>query len=137
MNGDGAATGHGRVPPLGPWRVGSRLLAQRLYGHKGGNVETFGAQGRFFTYEAMCSEPERVARNIRDLVPELDDLDLRQRLAVHHRRHSYHEMLTDMNARLDLGQVAAINRVLRGHRAVLEHFGYEIMDAGRASSRHG
>ena len=95
--------------------------------HQRRNVETFGAQGRFFTYEAMCAEPERVARSIRDLVPELDDLDLRQRLPVH--RH-YHEMLTDMNARqiarLDPGQVAAINRVLRGHRAVLEHFGYDL-----------
>ena len=107
--------------------------------HQRRNVETFGAQGRFFTYETMCAEPERVARSIRDLAPELDDLCLRQRLPVHHRRHSYDEMLTDMNARqiarLDPGQVAAINRVLRGHRAVLEHFGYEIMDAGRASSR--
>ena len=96
MGGYGSATGHGRVSPLGSWRVGSRLLAQRLYGHKGGNVETFGAQGRFFTYEAMCAEPERVARNVQDLAPELDDLDLRQRLRVH---SNYHEMLTDMNAR--------------------------------------
>ena len=55
-----------------------------------------------------------------------------KRLPVH--RH-YHEMLTDMNARLDPGQVAAINRVLRGHRAVLEYFGYEIMDAGRPCAR--
>ena len=107
--------------------------------HQRRNVETFGAQGRFFTCEAMCAEPERVARNVRDLAPELDDLDLRQRLRVH---SNYHEMLTDMNARqiarLDPGQIAAINRVLRGHRghrAVLEHFGYELMDAGRASSR--
>ena len=96
------------------------------------NVETLGGRGVFFTYEAMCAEPERVARKIRDLVPELDDLCLRQRLPVH---HTYHEMLTDMNARqiarLAPGQIAAINRVLRGHRAVLEHFGYELMDAGR------
>ena len=93
------------------------------------NVETFGTRGRFFTYEAMCSDPERIARKIRDLVPELDDLDLRQRLRVH---ANYHEMLTDMNARqiarLDAGQIATINRELRKHRAVLDHFGYEIMD---------
>ena len=96
------------------------------------NVEKLGGRGVFFTYEAMCAEPERVTRKIRDLVPELDDLDLHQRLPVH---RTYHEMLTDMNARqiarLDPGQIAAINRVLRGHRAVLEHFGYEIMDADR------
>ena len=96
------------------------------------NVEAYGDRGVFFTYEAMCREPERVARKIRDLVPELDDLNLRQRLRV---RSDYHEMLTDMNARqiarLDPGQVAAINAVLGEHRTVLNYFGYEIMDPGR------
>ena len=100
------------------------------------NVEAYGDRGVFFTYEAMCREPERVARKIRDLVPELDDLNLRQRLPV---RGRYHEILTDMNARqiarLDAGggggQIAAIDRELRKHRAVLHHFGYEIMEPGR------
>ena len=62
-------------------------------------------------------------------MPALDDLNLRQRLPVH--RH-YHEMLTDMNARqiarLTPGQIAAFNRVFRRHRAVLDYFGYEVMD---------
>ena len=93
------------------------------------NVEAFGERGRFFTYEEMCAEPERTARTIRDLVPALDDLNLRQRLKVH---WNYHEILTDMNARqiacLDGRQIAAINQVFRRHRAVLDHFGYEIMD---------
>ena len=93
------------------------------------NVEAFGERGRFFTYEAMCAEPERVAREVRALAPALDDLNLRRRLPVH---QSYHEMLTDMNARqlarLAPGQVAAFNRVFRRHRAVLDYFGYEVMD---------
>ena len=93
------------------------------------NVEAYRDRGVFFSYEAMCREPERIARKIRDLVPELDDLNLRQRLRVH---ANYHEMLTDMNARqiarLDVSQIAAINRELRKHRAVLDHFGYEILD---------
>ena len=93
------------------------------------NVEAFGECGRLFTYEAMCAEPERTARTIRELVPALDDLNLRQRLKMH---YNYHEMLTDMNARqiarLHPRQFAAINRVLRRHRAVLDHFGYEFMD---------
>ena len=93
------------------------------------NVDAFGERGRFFTYEAMCAEPERTARTIRELAPALDDLNLRQRLPVHRK---YHEMLTDMNARqiarLTPGQIAAINRVFRRHRAILDHFGYDIMD---------
>ena len=93
------------------------------------NVEALGERGRFFTYEAMCAEPERTARTIRELAPALDDLNLRRRLPVH--RH-YYEMLTDMNARqiarLTPGQLAAFNRVFRRHRAILDHFGYEFMD---------
>ena len=96
------------------------------------NVETYGDRGVFFTYEALCAEPERVAHAIRLVVPELDDLNLRRRLPVKGR---YDEMLTDMNARqiarLDAGQIAAINRELQKHRPVLDYFGYEIMDPGR------
>ena len=95
------------------------------------NVEAHGDRGIFFTYETMCAEPERVAHEIRMLVPELDDLNLRQRIAT----RRYHEMLTNMNARqiacLTPGQIAAFNRVFRRHRAVLDHFGYEMMDADR------
>ena len=93
------------------------------------NVEAFGERGRLITYEAMCAEPERTARTIRELAPALDDLNLRQRLKV---GWNYHEMLTDMNARqlarLAPGQVAAFNRVFRRYRAVLDYFGYEVMD---------
>ena len=94
------------------------------------NVEAHGERGVFFTYEAMCAEPERVAERIRELVPELDDLNLRQRLPV--KDGSYDEMLTDMNARqiarLDAAQIATFNRVFRQHRDVLDYFGYELMD---------
>ena len=87
-----------------------------------------GSRGVFFTYEAMCAEPERVAREIRSLAPELADLDLRRRLPVKGR---YDEMLTDMNARqiarLDAGQVAVFNRVFRGRRDALDYFGYELL----------
>ena len=93
------------------------------------NVEAYGDRGVFFTYEAMCREPERVARKIRDLVPELDDLNLRQRLWV---RSDYHEMLTDMNARqiarLDAGQIQAINLEFQKHRAILHYFGYDVVE---------
>ena len=88
-------------------------------------------RGVFFTYEAMCAEPERVGREIRAMVPELGDLNLHQRLPVKRR---YDEMLTDMNARqiarLGAGQVAAFNRVFHEHRDLFDHFGYEMLDAG-------
>ena len=96
------------------------------------NLETHGNRGVFFTYEAMCAEPERVAQDIHALVPAIDDLNLRQRLPVKHR---HHEMLTDMNARqiarLDAEQIAALNRVFRAHRDTLDYFGYDLMDPSR------
>ena len=97
------------------------------------NLEAHGHRGVFFTYETMCAEPERVARRIRALVPELDDLDLRRRLPV--KGGQYHEMLTDMNARqiarLGAEDVAAFNRVFRQHEDTLAWFGYAVMEGAR------
>ena len=96
------------------------------------NLETHAHLGAFFTYEAMCDEPERVERQIRSLVPEIDDLKLRQRLRV---KGLYDETLTNMNARqiarLTPAQIAAANRVFEERRGVLEHFGYSLLPAGR------
>ena len=96
------------------------------------NIETHAERGVFFTYEEMCDEPEAVEGKIRALVPELDDLRLRQRLVVKGR---YHEMLTNMNerqiARLDAGEIEAFNRVFRPRRDLLDHFGYRILEPGR------
>ena len=98
------------------------------------NLKVFADRGVFFTYEAMCVQPERVAQAIQQLVPELKELNLRQRLPV---KDLYDEMLTDMNARqlvrLDPAQIAAMNAVFRPQRELLEHFGYDLMDAPGAS----
>ena len=92
------------------------------------NVGRYRDSGVFFTYEAMCAAPSDVAHRIRRLVPELADLDLRQRLVA----KDYHEMLTDMNdrqiANLGNGQIAAFNRVFRERRELLRHFGYAVID---------
>ena len=94
------------------------------------NIETFAERSVFFTYEDMCNAPEAVARKVRSLVPELDDLTLRQRIAV----KNYDETLTNMNERqiaaLTAEEIAAFNRVFRKHRNTLDYFGYDLMDAG-------
>ena len=96
------------------------------------NVEVHHGRGVFFTYESMCADPERVGQRIRALVPDIDDLELRQRLPVKGR---YDEILTDMNARqiarLKPAQITAFNRVFRGRRDLFDHFGYELLDAPR------
>ena len=92
------------------------------------NVEAYRDRGVFFTYEQMCGDPAAVAGKVSTLVPALDDLNLRQRIAV----KEYDEMLTDMNdrqlANLDPEDVAVFNRVFREHRDTLGWFGYDLMD---------
>ena len=126
----GTAPTAGRRPPPDNLAEAAARHAVTCMAWQRRNLEAHGHRGVFFTYEAMCAEPERVARDIRALVPELDDLDLRQRLRVKAR---YHEMLTDMNARqiarLGAEDLAAFNRVFRRHEDVLAHFGYAVMDA--------
>ena len=103
--------------------------ARHMVEHQHRNIETSGRRGVFFTYETMCRDPERVAEQIRGLIPKLDDLELRQRLPVKNR---YYDLLTDMNARhiarLTPERIAAFNQVFRAHRGVLDHFGYEFME---------
>ncbi len=117
----------GRLPPSDlPERAARHVVACLAQQRR--NVEAHRSDGVFFTYEAMCREPGVAGRRIAALAPELDDLELRRRVAV---KGHYHEMLTDMNerqiARLQPRQVAAFNRVFRAHPDVLEYFGYELL----------
>ena len=115
--------------PGEPWEVVAARHVSVCLDMQCRNLEIHGDRGVFFTYEEMCAAPERVARGIRALVPELDDLNLRQRLRMKTR---YHEMLTDMNARhiarLSPAQVAVLNGVFREYRDAFDAFGYVIMD---------
>ncbi len=118
----------GAPPPPGGVAEAAARHVVTCFENQRRNIETWRDRGVFFTYEAMCAEPERVASRIQRLVPEFDDLDLRQRLPVKGR---YHEMLTDMNARqiarLKPERIAAFNRVFRAQRDLLAHFGYDLM----------
>ncbi len=94
------------------------------------NLERHGDRGAFFTYEEMCDTPQTVEEKIRALVPELDDLKLRQRLRV--KDGMYDETLTNMNRRqierLGAPEIRAFNRVFNRRIDLLEHFGYRIME---------
>ena len=92
------------------------------------NIEAWRDRGVSFTYERMCGEPEAVGEEVCALVPAIDDLVLRRRIAA----KDYDEMLANMNERqianLRPEDVAAFNRVFREHRDTLDWFGYELMD---------
>ena len=121
----GIGDGLGSLEACAALHVANCLAQQRT-----NQDEFIGHRGVFFTYEAMCAEPERVAADIQRLVPPLADLQLRQRLAVKSRAP---KMLGDMNsrqiARLSGKQIAAMNAVFRPRRGLLAHFGYQLMTA--------
>ena len=91
------------------------------------NVEAWKERAVFFTYERMCAEPDKVERAIAGLVPELNDVRLRQRLRV---KGLYDEMLRDMNdqqiARLGERQRREITDVFEREPDVLDYFGYPL-----------
>jgi len=82
-----------------------------------------------FSYEEMCANPTDVACQIESLVPELDDLDLAQRLPV---KGIYDETLRNMNedafARLAPETVRVANEIFVKHRPLLDKFGYALRD---------
>lgn len=92
------------------------------------NLEQHQRSVAFLTYERICSEPEESAQQVQNLVPELADLDFRQRIPV---KGMYDEMLRNMNedhiARLSSSDIRAITSIFRPHRATFEEFGYELM----------
>jgi len=92
------------------------------------NIETWGERGVFFTYEQMCENPAQVELQIRQLVPKLEDLRLRQRIRV----REYNEDLRNMNeqqiGRLTTDDLRRINEVFRPHRDLIESFGYSLRE---------
>ena len=92
------------------------------------NIETWGDHGIFFTYEQMCEKPEQVEQMISELVPELNDLTLRQRIKV----RNYNEVLRNMNEqqinRLAKDDICRINEVFSKHQDVFDFFRYSLYD---------
>jgi len=92
------------------------------------NQERYNEISTFFTYEDMCAAPEKIADQIKILVPEITSLNLDQKLLV---KHIYNERLRNMNdeqiQRLSQSQLAAINALLKPHQSLLAHFGYELI----------
>lgn len=92
------------------------------------NLKKWGHHGVFFSYEQMCAEPEKVETQIKNLVPEIDDLVLKQRIKV----KEYNEELRNMNdqqiKRLTADDKAQINRVFLREKELLEFFNYSIIN---------
>ena len=91
------------------------------------NIETYGDCGLFFSYEAMCDQPDQVEQSLQELVPELDDLTLCQRISV---KGIYNETLRNMNdqqiSRLTAADLRHINQVFEQQQDLLDYFRYPL-----------
>lgn len=92
------------------------------------NIETYRSSGLFLTYESICSQPVASAQKVRDLIPELAELDFNQRIAV---KGMYDELLRNMNddhiGRLGPQDIRTINEVFVTKLDLMRFFGYELL----------
>ena len=88
------------------------------------NIETYTDNSVFFTYEQMCDQATYVEGLIKSLVPELDDLIIKQHIRV----KDYNEMLRNMNeqqiSRLNCEELRWINEVFDDYPSLLDFFNY-------------
>lgn len=93
------------------------------------NIERFADCSVAFTYEELCAAPDAKADEIRALAPQLDDLDLTQRLAI---KGTYDEPLRNMNAeqiaRLSPEEIDRANIVFGGREDIFTRFGYSLLN---------
>ena len=95
------------------------------------NIERYSDRSIAFSYEELCENAEAIADRISGLVPDLDDLDLTQKLAI---KGTYDEPLRNMNAdqiaRLSHEQLDSANEIFRPNAELLSHFDYRLIESG-------
>jgi hypothetical protein len=93
------------------------------------NLQNYGQDNLFFTYEQMCDQPQQTEQKIKHWLPILSDLTLQQTISV---KGQYDEPLRNMNAqqiqRLTQKDIKIINQVLRPHQDLLAEFGYGLLE---------
>ncbi|MBF0622115.1 MAG: sulfotransferase [Magnetococcales bacterium] len=92
------------------------------------NLKRYADRSLFFTYERMCAQPNAVAKQISNLIPDLHDVNFQQKIKIKGR---YHEQIRNMNAqqieRLSPEDIQTLNRVFHSHEVLLRRFGYSIL----------
>jgi len=93
------------------------------------NIES-NKDGLFFTYEEMCSMPDKVVSQLASFVPALNDLEMDTAIPV---KGSYHEALRNMNDQqinnLSKNDLIEINRVFDRYPQYLRYFGYQKINS--------
>ncbi|MEM7017794.1 MAG: sulfotransferase, partial [Pseudomonadota bacterium] len=86
----------------------------------------------FFSYEALCADPNAIANDIRIHVPGLEDLELGGRIASRTLNGEDKRPLENLNAqqiaRLSADEIQQISTYLKPYRSLLEAFGYALFD---------
>ena len=92
------------------------------------NIETFGHSGISISYENLCAHPKQTEKLIKNFVPELTDINLKQRIAV---KGMYNEIPRNMNfdqlKRLSSSEIKIINTVFEPESELLNYFHYNLV----------
>jgi len=92
------------------------------------NIERYNHNGIFIKYESMCNKHLETEIKIKKLVPELDDLNLHQKIAV---KGIYNETLRNMNEQqintLTEQQLETISNLLIHEEDILHYFDYQLL----------
>ena len=82
-------------------------------------------------YEDLCERPDMCRQRVIDLIPQLDDIDVRQQVTVHSLDGHLQQPILNYNDRqialLSQGDLVEINRQLDKLPEVMEHFGYRYI----------
>jgi len=117
-------------------RLGSsmRNAAEQWVDHAGYQKKNVDGLERVFhfTYESFTNDPESICRGIKQFLPALEDLDAGSSFKAkavdgHRPRHIQNLNEGKINL-LAASEIRCINEVLQAHEALLDFFGYAIID---------
>jgi hypothetical protein len=96
------------------------------------NIEKYKDTSVTITYEELTSDPQRFENELRDLIPDLYDIDLSKEASSHSVAGTASRELTNYNQKhidnLNKKDIAGITGVLRQEINVLNYFGYHLKD---------
>jgi hypothetical protein len=113
-------------PAAGAARFSTRVMRRQME-----NAENY-ANSIKFTYETLVETPEAVVSQIQAFLPGIGELKHAQDFKIHSIDGVVKRKIQNLNQKkinnLSIGDIKAINAVLRENLDVLEYWGYELLD---------
>ena len=86
----------------------------------------------FFTYEDLCDNTEKIIERIQNLLPELNDINIKKNFSAHNFKGKRKMRITNLNnekiKKLTIEDITSINHVFSKNKNLLEYFNYSIIN---------